>query len=243
MTQHTRRAFFGSAAVLGAGAVITSVPVISGAGQAAARPDPIADELQRQLKAAIVLMQERKGEGARRAAAIFRLAAVNNAAHGTDAILQKALRDQVKKEGKSAIMLRRPSHAQHLKMQSEAREFGVTNLTIPADVATRERAFDALLKGGLTGQYLRAAAFFDAAGRQLDARAALAPVALRRNDQEDCNKAREYRDDIAATAASICGAAQLMPWIPGLPQACALALGALGGAEMSILLMCSWWGL
>jgi hypothetical protein len=242
MTQHTRRAFFGSAAVLGAGAVITSVPVISG-GQAAARPDPVAEELQRQLKSAIALMQERRGEGARRAASIFRLAAVNNAAHGTDAVLQKALRDQVKKEGKAAVMLRGPSHAQHLKMQAEAREFGVTSLTIPTDVATRERAFDALLKGGLTGHYLRAAAFFDAAGRQLDARAALAPVALRRNDQEDCAKAREYRDDIAATAASICGLAQLMPWIPGLPEACALALGALGGAEMSILLMCSWWGL
>ena len=176
----SRRRLLGSVLTLGAGAAIGSTlsfPSVAVPLDAAGRPEPVRDELVRQLKEAVRGMNSaRPGEAARGVAATLRLLAAHYQETGVDGQVKTRLRAAVTRDGRDAVLRWEMDAA---LLAAEARSFGVT---VPLqreafNLPARERALDGMLKSGGTPALLAAAAELTRLGPELERRGVISVAA------------------------------------------------------------------
>ena len=228
--KHSRRMFLGSTvAAAGGGALFTfgNTPFSPVTLAQSSGPDPIAQELLRQMKAAMQLLKDGKGEGARQFASALRLVAVQ--ASTRDNQLRAQLREAVNVKGRASLVYAAPSHTE---MKRLAAEWGVGDqaaafhATHASDPFRREQALDMLLKEGLAPSLRRAAEDLNECGAWLDKRAAtIRPVASLR--QTDCGWSCAIAHTLGDIMDVACAAAILFPL---LGEACIAASAAFFGA-------------
>lgn len=225
MTPHSRRVFLGSAtAVVAAGAgTLFPDPVI-----AQRRGDPVVNELRRQLRAGVRQMRGiRPGEGARAVSTALTFATVYGRSIRVDAQFQAFLR----RAGKWRLTDPEIDPALVIGM---LRDHGLTESRLPplADLATREKVYDLLLAGGLTGMTERAAQSFSAISPELDKLAGVFRPVI----DERCRPIMDNISIWSGAVAIACGPLSLATGVGEL--ACAAATGALAGYLISYWTYC-----
>lgn len=226
---HHRRMFLQAGAALAlpaiGGALLARPRGVVEAACATCADDPVAAEAMRQFRAAIrALTKAAKGEHARRAAGALRILAVNGRAKNLDAEFRAHAARELDTYGRDNVLLRPFDHEQFTAL---AREFGVTPapaLRSTLTLAERRQALDALLTDGVVAHIDRAAAFFEAAGSDLDARAPLRRVQTREEWIAIC---RDLQSLISISEATMIVACLLSG-----PVACAFFSGYYLGVKL-----------
>jgi hypothetical protein len=227
---HGRRIFLHAAGTALAVPVIGSVLTHPDLGRVeAACPgcgdDPVSAEALHQFKAAIrALSKSAKGEHARQAAAALRVIAANGRAHKLDAEFRRAVEREVKTYGRDNVLLR-PFDRQ--QFAANAREFGVVpapELRIDVSLAERRQTLDALLAAGVTAHIEGAAAFFEAAGAELDAKGPLQRVQTKEEQIQMCRDLQTFINTAEGAMVIAC--------VIGGPLSCAYFSGVYLGAKI-----------
>lgn len=195
MTAPTRRMFLGSAAVAGAGAMMT-FPVVPGFAQ----DDAVGGELRRQLEATLRLMgRNRTGEGPRRIGGLLRLMVAHH--RQLDSEIRARGRRIVRERGREAVLA---ADVDLHEVMALAERLGLRFPLTPRSPSrqVREQVLDELLSKGITAHWLRAADAFDKLSELLDQQAgAIRPVIY---DAEACRTMTIMLEGYAATAAVAC---------------------------------------
>jgi hypothetical protein len=164
-----RRAFLGSAGVIGAGSAIALRFAPFQEEVNAQAHDLVDKELRRQLREAVIgLRGTRRGEAARKLASTLRVVAAAYASNGTETTFKTKLRAMIRRDGKDALLLR---DIDPRALAAELKEYGVTALppVSPPDYALRAQTLDRLAAQGLSPQILVVAELFERIAEDVDA--------------------------------------------------------------------------
>jgi hypothetical protein len=224
----TRRMFVQAGAAFAlpvvGGVLLTRERGIVAAACTTCADDPVSAEAMRQFKAAIrALGKSAKGEHARQAAAALRVMAVNARARNLDAEFKRSAQREVSTYGRDNVLMRPFDREQFV---ATAREFGI----VPAPelreipLAERRQALDTLLSTGVTPHLDRAAAFFEAAGADIDRRGPVRHVQTKEEQIAICRNLQTYVSTAEGLAIIAC-----VLWGP---VACAYFSGAYLGAKL-----------
>jgi len=227
---HRRRMFLHAAGAALAVPVIGSVLTRPDYGRVeAACPscgdDPVSVEALRQFRAAIRgLSKSARGEHARQAAGALRVLAANGKARNLDAEFRRAADREVKTYGRDNVLMRPFDREQ---FAATAREFGVVpapDVRMNVDLAERRQVLDILLTAGVTVHIERAAAFFEAAGAQLDTKG---PVQRVQTKEEQIAMCKDLQ-----TFINTAEGAMIVACVIGGALACAYFSGVYLGAKI-----------
>lgn len=184
--RHSRRVFLGSAAA-GLGAIAVSGGFDRSGLIAQARPDPMFEEIVRQLRRSTRAIQAApRGDAVRQLASSTRLAAAWSRANGVDGRLKTALRERIAAEGRDGLL------HQPIDVRVSARRRGEE---APAAFISRAttvdftRALDDVLSRGVTQRLDALASIMDDTARRLEQRSA--GVVLVGFRQDDCALAQD----------------------------------------------------